>query len=215
MIYVFDLDDTLYEERQYVKSGYSSVASYLSVTYNLDRDLLFQEMMELFSISRNEVFNRLLDNYKLLTKRLVQKCLSVYRHHKPTLELYSDAKLFLEKNSDKSMYLITDGNKLVQHMKAQSLGLKKYFKKIMLTSNYGLVHAKPSSYCFMFISRLENVHPSEIAYIGDNPNKDFLEIKKLGFKTIRLMRGMYEDEVVNTNYDAHVKIRGYQELMEV
>lgn len=215
MIYVFDLDDTLYDEQLYVKSGYNSVAAYLSKTHNLDKDSLLDEMMDLLSKSRVKVFNRLLLNHSLLSGSLIRKCISIYRHHKPILKLYPDAQAFLEENRTTPMYLVTDGNKLVQSIKVQSLGLKKYFKKIILTSNYGLVHAKPSPYCFMLISSLERVNPSEVVYIGDNPNKDFLGIKKLGFKTIRLLRGPYKDLIVSTSADAHVKIKEYREIIKI
>lgn len=213
MIYVFDLDDTLYDEKLYVKSGYGAVSEYLSKHYGLEKAQILKEMIMLLNKSRNGVFNALLKKYGILSIKLVKKCISVYRHHIPEIQLYPDAKSLLEKNIGKSMYLITDGNKHVQSTKIESLGIKKYFKKIILTSNYGLINAKPSPYCFLLISRLEHVEPKYITYIGDNPNKDFIGIKRLGFKTIRLLRGEYKDQLVSKEYEAHVKIIGYDDLL--
>ena len=144
MIYVFDLDDTLYEELTFVKGGYYSVASFLAKEYALNANSLYAEMLNLLSISRDKVFNRLLKNHNQFSNNLIKRCISIYRGHKPNLILYPDAMLFLEKNIGKPMYLVTDGNKLVQNLKVKSLGIKKYFKKVIYTSNYGLKHAKPS-----------------------------------------------------------------------
>ncbi len=43
MIYIFDLDDTLYDERQYVESGLAAVASFVAKTWNIDKRSGFQE----------------------------------------------------------------------------------------------------------------------------------------------------------------------------
>ena len=76
-------------------------------------------------------------------------------------------------------YIITDGNITAQRNKIKSLGLKTQFKKIIPTYQYGISHSKPSILCFNMIMKIEKCEPSEMVYIGDNPHKDFVNIKKI------------------------------------
>lgn len=86
------------------------------------------------------------------------------------------------------LYIVTDGNKIVQNNKIEALNLRKHIKKDFITHRFGKKHSKPSTYCFEKIRKLENVNPEDIVYIGDNPNKDFVNIKELGFRTIRIKK---------------------------
>ena len=49
-------------------------------------------------------------------------------------------------------------------------------------------------------------HPSSVVYIADNPHKDFVGIKPLGFQTIRVLTGPYRNDKVSEAFDADVKI---------
>ncbi len=46
----------------------------------------------------------------------------------------------------------------------------------------------------------------DIVYIGDNPNKDFVNIKKLGFRTIRVLKGMFSNSNKETKFEAELNI---------
>ena len=85
-------------------------------------------------------------------------------------------------------------------------------KKCYLTSNYGLNNAKPSPYCFLKICNLENVRPNEVVYVGDDPNKDFVGIKPLGFKTIRVLKGRYSNLRKTKKYQSNIVINSLREL---
>ena len=45
---VFDLDDTLISEYEYIKSGYLAVAGYLAEKYKLHKDVIYNELMKIF-----------------------------------------------------------------------------------------------------------------------------------------------------------------------
>jgi len=62
MILVFDLDDTLYDEMTYVKSGFRSVAHFLDASFNIPEAKAYKIMMkELAQNGRGRVFNAVLD----------------------------------------------------------------------------------------------------------------------------------------------------------
>jgi putative hydrolase of the HAD superfamily len=45
-----------------------------------------------------------------------------------------------------------------------------------------------------------------MVYVGDDPHKDFLNIKKLGMRTIRVNRGRFKDLVLDNRYEAEITV---------
>lgn len=214
LVLVFDLDDTLYDELTYVHSGFRAVSSFLEAEYNLPAEASFPWMMERLAGGRGTIFDDLLRTYGMYSKGLVWKCVSVYRGHKPDIRLSEGAVKCLERFRDYPKYTVTDGNKIVQTNKIKALGLTDVMKGCFVTHRYGIRHAKPSPYCFMKICEREKVPPQEIVYIGDNPRKDFVGLKPLGFKTVRVLQGQHRDLRMPAEYEAEYQIQSLDELTE-
>ena len=62
---VFDLDDTLISEKEYVLSGFRTVSKTISFRYNLDFEKVYEKMIVLFNESSQKVFNRILKNFDI------------------------------------------------------------------------------------------------------------------------------------------------------
>ena len=214
MIIVFDLDDTLYEEITYVKGGLKAVANYLFRTYQLDTpERIYGRLFAiLLKKGRGRIFDIFLQENKLLKKNIIKKCLSIYRSHDPKISLSYSGAACLERLRCYPKYLLTDGNKVVQSKKVKSLKIDRYFKHIIITHNYGLKNSKPSTYCFHKILQWEKARPRDLVYIGDNPKKDFLNIKKDGFKTVRVLTGEHKEVEVPLEYEADFRIKTLDEL---
>lgn len=213
MILVFDLDDTLYPEIDYVKSGIYTVAKYLSEKYNLDaKEINIEMFTDLKLNGRGLIFNNILHNYNIYSKKELNNCVSVYRKHKPKISLYEAAEKFLDSHQYFNKYIITDGNINVQRNKIKALGLKKYFKKTIPTYQYGINHSKPSTLCFEKIMKWENCKASDLIYIGDNPNKDFVNIKKIGIRTIRVLTGGFKGILLENHFEAEITIKSLDQL---
>lgn len=216
-IIVFDLDDTLYDELTYVRSGFEAVAHALGMQFQAEPEALVQLMWQtLKKEGRGKVFNAALESLHQLTNKNVRRCVSIYRHHFPeNLQLYNDAETVMQYLEVRRIprYIVTDGNKLVQHRKLQALQLEQRMTKCFITHRYGVKHAKPSPYCFQKIAQIEKVSPADIVYIGDNIAKDFIGIKKLGFQTIRIMRGSYVSLERPTEYQAHKNVQLLTEII--
>lgn len=212
MVIVFDLDDTLYNELDYVKSGFQAVAKYLYEKKSLPLDSSFAFMMARLVDGRGHIFDDLLQKEKIASKKLIKDCINIYRNHRPDISLDAEAVDCLKRLNHYLLYIVTDGNKLVQKNKLEALGLFKMVKFCFITHRYGLKNAKPSPYCFLKICDRERVNPTEVVYIGDNPNKDFVGIKPLGFKTIRIIKGHYKDIQKPDIYEASYRINSLAEL---
>ena len=215
-ILVFDMDDTLYDEYNYVKSGFKAVANNLSHEMKIDSDEIFQWMWNrLQEKGRGKVFNDLLLHYGVFTKARVKKCLMIYRTHKPDICLPKDSIDTLNLLREYTMYLVTDGNKVVQAQKIEALNLDRWMKKCFITHRYGLKHSKPSPYCLERIAEMENLNPIDIVYIGDNPRKDFIGIRQLGFRSIRIMTGQHKGIEMPTEYEAEIRCQSISELPKI
>jgi putative hydrolase of the HAD superfamily len=211
-ILVLDLDDTLYPEHTYVESGFKAVATWLNDRYGLESAYSESLMRDiLLSDGRGAVFDRLLERHGLQTKQLVKACINVYRHHTPIIELYPAAKCLFERCKN-PLYLVTDGQKVVQDKKIKALNIESFFKKIFITHRYGIKHSKPSLHCFERIREMETCVWNDMIYVGDNPAKDFVSLNAVGARTIRVLTGRHKDDLAKPGYDAMQAITNLNEL---
>lgn len=214
MVIIFDLDDTLYPEITYVHSGFWAVARYLNPLLHISAEAIFNELVQEERLQRSYVFDRFLEKQGKKNYRLILQCLKVYRQHDPQIDLFPEAKVCLDKFKNFPLYVVTDGNKLVQKRKFLALGLGPKIKKCFCTHSYGLHRSKPSPYCFEKICQIEKVDPSQVVYVADNPRKDFVSLKPLGFHTIRVLTGPYCNLVAEPAYEAELKIDNLSMLEE-
>jgi putative hydrolase of the HAD superfamily len=207
MIIIFDLDDTLYDERVYVESGLQAVAAFGADQFGWEPAISFRFMMNVLDQEgRGAIFDRWLATHRRHGKGLVRECVRVYRHHAPSLWLYQEARELLSTLSLYPLYLVTDGHKVVQQHKIKALGIEFFFRHIFITHRYGIRHAKPSIYCFEKIQKRESCDWHHMIYIGDNPAKDFVSLNPLGIHTVRVLTGIHRSVKAESGYEARYTI---------
>jgi putative hydrolase of the HAD superfamily len=189
---VFDLDDTLYDETEYCKSGFRAVADFLaerSSAFPAERtfDLLWKHFT---SGNRKKTFNAALDELGIsYDDKLIEELVNIYRSHIPNLTLPQDSRDVLCGLRAKYMLaLLTDGFLPAQKLKVQSLEIEEFFKCIVYTEQLGREFWKPSPAGFEKIIEILNAKPENTTYIADNEKKDFIAPNKLGFSTVQLIR---------------------------
>lgn len=215
---LFDLDDTLYDERLFVKGGFKAVSSYLSKNSKIDQDEAYRLLLDVLKkYGRGHTFDIALKNFGLYTKELIPKLVEIYRTHKPNLLLYPEARRVLStlKKQDYKLGLITDGDIEVQRNKVETLKIKNFFDCIVFSDEYGIEKQKPSLYPYQKAIQELKVNSEEAIYIGDNSYKDFVTAKKLGILTVRLLKGQYKDIRLNENFEAEYQIKNLKELLNI
>jgi len=189
---VFDLDDTLYDEVEYCKSGFTAVAEFLTgLPETPSAERIFDSLWKQFtSGNRTRTFNSALDELGVAyDDNLIQELIKTYREHVPKITLPSDSKEILDQLSDKyTLALLTDGFLPAQKLKVQALGIEKYFRCIVYTEELGRDCWKPSPAGFEKIMQTLNTEPQMSAYIADNEEKDFIAPNKMGFLTVQIIR---------------------------
>jgi len=215
MVLIFDLDDTLYPERSYVESGFRAVARHLAQRHGWPEAESFNTLVaDLAAQGRGALFNRLLAAHGITTQAEVQACIRAYRLHQPTLALAPEAEALLQR-LPRPPYLVTDGHKGVQARKVAALALAPRLAKVYITHRYGVAHAKPSTRCFELIRQRERCDWADMAYIGDNPAKDFVNLNPLGVHTVRVLTGEHAGVQAKPGYEARHVIASLAELPRV
>lgn len=187
---VFDIDDTLYLERDYVASGFAAVSAWAQTWLGVPD---FAHHCE--SAPQGRVFNTALESAGLKsTPELVAALVSIYRTHVPAIHLLDDALQALEEIT--VLYpvaVITDGPAVSQSRKAEALGLARFASPILLTEVFGKECSKPSPVVFRHVETA--IPASRYVYIADNPLKDFHAPSELGWHTVRIRRpgGLHHD----------------------
>lgn len=217
-IILFDLDDTLFCEHDYVRSGFQAVANYLHGIHNqLEAEVLYRSMLaEWKQNGRGKIFDCIVDQFSLTTD--VSLLVQVYREHVPNITLYPDAERLVRflRNSEISRGIITDGDKNVQWRKIEALGLKKWIPCIVVSDELGRDCWKPSAVPYLHARKFFGSAAERFIYIGDNPHKDFVTAKKLGFHTIRIIRatGDHMQARLTPEYEADRIIFGLDEMID-
>jgi putative hydrolase of the HAD superfamily len=199
--YVFDLDDTLYPERDYVRSGFAAVDSLAAARRGLQGfgDACWESFV---NGDRGRIFDAVLGSrFGLVDADLVGDMVEAYRLHKPRIALHPDARRFLDRARSLAapMALITDGPQESQRAKIDALALQATFSPIVVTAELGDGRSKPHPAAFELVQQaLGRGH--RFVYIADNPQKDFLSPNQLGWTSIRIQRadGLYSQATAPT-----------------
>jgi putative hydrolase of the HAD superfamily len=189
---VFDLDDTLYDEIDYCRSGFAAVAEFLAGSLKAaSAERIFDAFWKQFTAgNRTKTFNAALDELGVsYDERLIRESINIYRNHVPKITLPPDSQDVLGQLSGKYVLaLLTDGFLPTQQLKVRALGIEKYFKCLLYTEQLGREFWKPSPVGFEKLIETLGVKPETAAYVADNQIKDFIAPNQLGFSTIQIIR---------------------------
>ena len=162
---IFDLDDTLYSEKSYVRSGFKKIAEFFE-----------KPSME------DELWNVFIKLEGLLDFK--EKSLEIYRFQVPDIKLYYGVPELIKRiQKEKRVGIITDGRPEGQYAKIRALGLN--VDELIITDELGGIEfRKPNEMAFRLMKMKMDVPYEKMVYIGDNIKKDFIAPKKLGMRSI-------------------------------
>ena len=201
---VLDIDDTLFLERDYVSSGFHAVASCVHEACGVEG---FYEAAwtEFVAGQRGDIFNRALRTLGIEpAEPLLNRLVAAYRSHAPTIALLSDAREALAvAHRTYRLAIVSDGPLESQRAKATALNLEQWAAPIILTEHYGPAFHKPSVRAFQMVQDAFAANGRDCCYVGDNPAKDFLGPKALGWHTVRVRRpqGLHAQRPSDSNVD--------------
>jgi putative hydrolase of the HAD superfamily len=181
---VFDIDDTLYLERDYVRSGFEAVGEWIAKWFGIGA--FGERCWDKFATGRRtSIFDSVLSDCGIRsTPELMSALVAIYRTHLPRITLAPDVLDVL--NAAAPVAIISDGPMIAQSRKVEALRLSAYASPIVLTETLGPEFSKPRPAAFEYV--MQQRPADAYVYIADNPLKDFTAPKQLGWYTVRIRR---------------------------
>ncbi len=185
---VFDLDDTLFKERDFVTSSFRVIAR------EADRRgiISYEKALAILCAGRDGgmAFSSLAEEVAArapgcgLTEEWM---VNTYRTHTPDIKLddATESVLAALRERGETLGLITDGRSNTQRAKRKALGLERFIepRNILVSGETGFdkTHREPFDMIMM-----RNPAERRYVYVGDNSAKDFIWPNKLGWLTVQL-----------------------------
>ncbi len=219
---IFDLDDTLISEDEYIRSGYRAVSMFLKDMYGWDERMTARQLYDLYLENPKNVFNRLLEAHDIRYKENeILELVEVYREHTPDVHFYPDVRPALAslKNRGIKLGLLSDGYAVTQRKKLTVLNVngRKVFDKIIITDELGRDYWKPDPRPFIMMKEAFLADWSDIVYVGDNPEKDFFIGRDFPIMTVRIIRpqGVYIDRPYREGYRETARVNSLEDLIKI
>ena len=169
---IFDLDNTLYEEKDYLNAAYSAIGHWVFSQNKNQTAILYaiwlQQNFE--KHGRQGLFNRFLEQFEL-SSELLPGMLQILRsvQIKTPLNLYPELYALPEKitRSDIKYFIVTNGNPEQQLNKIRQINWEKLvITECILASNS---KPKPAPDALVGICTHYAYLPSEVLFVGDAP----------------------------------------------
>ena len=211
-VIVFDLDDTLFQEVDFLKSAYRKISKELEAKAGQN---IYDEMFRLWE-NGESTFDVIKERYSLSMS--IEEMVELYRFHTPDIKCNEGVENVLNYLFEQQIPigLITDGRSKSQRNKLEALGITKYFEHIVISEEIG--NEKPCASNFSFF---EDAYPgySHFTYIGDNTKKDFVAPNQLGWRTICLIdRGNNihaQDFDMDESYLPQIRFDSFLDLLNI
>ncbi len=236
-IFIFDIDDTLYDLRQPFEIAFKSMFGFLHEDiYNIFLD---------FRKYNNKIYDKALIGEISMEELCIYRAKMAFKDHgidiedsdairfqleymegKKHIELDKDVRKTLEflKEKNLPMGIITNGPHREQFQKVGYLGVDKYisFENIVVSEDVGFY--KPDVRIFNLAKEkiLNSITQSiynknvDIFYIGDSFENDIIGAKSAKMKTIWInRRGYYSDGHISSDYEVNSFEDLYKLILEI
>ncbi|NLG35721.1 MAG: HAD family hydrolase [Lentisphaerae bacterium] len=209
--FIVDMDDTLFEERDYVLGGFRAVADHV-VHWNLSPQAVWEFLLRRFqSAGREQIFNHLL---LALTGEApedrIRELVDVYRRHEPRIELYPGASAALDAlRAHGKLILVTDGLTAMQQRKFAALQLDRRVDRVIFCHDTGHPKPDPAS-----LDGAVSRGDSAAVLIGDRPDHDLALAAHLGIASIRVRTGRFR-KLPNTPWAPVADLSAFADLTEM
>jgi len=181
---VFDLDDTLYPEADFVRGGLAAAAVALGVP---EGGAVFLDVLR--TEGPFHLFDRGLERLGIeRTPEAIRTLVRAFRAHEAPLRPFPGVRPMLARLRAAGVRtaLVTDGWLDVQRRKVEALGLAAAVDTIVFTADVaGRPAPKPDPAAFLLVAERLGAAGAAIAMVGDRPDRDFPAPDALGWRTLR------------------------------
>ncbi|MDX2202779.1 MAG: HAD family hydrolase [Hyphomicrobiaceae bacterium] len=190
-VLVFDLDDTLYPERDFALSGFRAIERWASAELGLAPGIAAEMTRLLDDGHLGTLFPIALKAaHPAHTPEELARAIEIYREHAPEIALFDDARWALAHYAGRGpLGLITDGTHGMQRRKVEALGIAPHFREMVFTGALGgRAFHKPHPAAYEQIEAALAGPRARFVYVGDNPSKDFVTPNARGWVSVMVHR---------------------------
>lgn len=208
----FDLDDTLYLEREYVRSGFGAADAW--VRQELGVEGFGDRAWAAFTRGvRGTIFDTALRGAGIEpTPEIVGSLVACYRAHDPAIAMLADARRCVERFGHLALAVVSDGPFESQRAKARVLGAHHWAQLVVLTADLDVGLGKPHPRAFEMVEETTGCGAQQCVYVADNPAKDFAGPVSLGWRTVRVRRPGSLHEAMASGTDVDIEIKDLDDL---
>jgi putative hydrolase of the HAD superfamily len=189
---LFDLDDTLFDQRAWLTGAWLAVAE-AGERLGLDAGRFFAALVDVAAegSAQGAIIDRALT--RVGATQDVGPLVAAFRAHRPPrLALYPGAGAALARLDGRvALGLVTDGDPAIQRSKLRALGIAGRFDAVVLSDELGRDRRKPHRAPFLAALEALGVHPGRAVFVGDRPDKDMAGGNGVGMRTVRVRTGEY------------------------
>jgi putative hydrolase of the HAD superfamily len=188
---IFDLDNTLYEEKQY----FLEVFRVFAKKHGLDFPSFEAAFTDELQLHSKDWLGDTLKGAGKFTPEYQEELFALYRTINAPVKIYEDAKELIAYARSKKLKLgvVTNGALEAQENKVRCLKLDSLVDAIVFARKFGKENEKPGRMPYEAALKELDVTAPDSLYIGDNPNTDIAGAKALKFKTVWVKRGYHRN----------------------
>lgn len=200
VVVVWDLDDTLFRERDYCREGFKLIHDILRDKYGVKHiaglplrlDSALRNRRNHFALLENILYKCEPSYSDEKIQTLMNELVGAYRNNPGArISLAPGVREVLDELARRGivMALVTDGRSGTQRAKIAALGLDRYIpeQNIYISEEAGFDKTSPDN--FSAIVR-EYPEAKRFIYVGDNERKDFMMPNLLGWTTLKAPRNI-------------------------
>ncbi len=215
-LYIFDLDDTLFLESEYVLSGLKEVSLFFDRKYSLGGTKSFTYLENQFlKFGRDEIFNKLYHHYTIaFNEDDIKELVGVYRNHKPNIKLSGSITNVLIglRDGGRKIAIVTDGLPLMQKNKVEALGIEALVDIVVYC--WEIKHPKPDPQGFKLAYENLGINKEKCVIIGDHPVNDIQPAFQLGIQSCRILNGRYKNKLDQVEYPSQFQYNTVEEMFK-
>jgi len=183
---VFDLDDTLYPYRAFLRSGFAAVSAYLERAHGVNRAWVLRWLIR---ASRGSERGRELQACLAvlrLSPALLPILLRTLRAHDPAIRLPRVTARALDalRADGWRLGILTNGAPAVQARKVCALGLPGRVDAVVFAAEHGTGAGKPEPAPFAEIARRLDVDPARVVVVGNDARADVGGAARAGMRAV-------------------------------
>lgn len=181
---VFDLDDTLYPERQFALGGFRAAAHAAAERFDRDPRRLLRSLVSAFRRGARSTVFQLASEVEGLPLDSVALMLAAYRTHAPRLSLPSESHAVIAAcRVSARVAVLTNGDPAVQRRKVAALGVESLVDVVVYAAEHHPL-GKPASAPFRVVEQALGVDPARCVMVGDTLEKDVAGALGAGWQPI-------------------------------